>query len=470
MVQQSSVPEPGLLLDDEWLDTLEGPPERRTARQVLQDTFTRPARFLRRAGAFASTTPGQIVAMMLVLTVALIAAGFSMSQSMASRQRALDTLVSTTEPMANSAHQLYSSLSQADTVATTGFVQPGLLNQQQLRLYLESVDRAAVTAADIHSGAPAAGAAVRGQITGEVTEILRSLPVYTALMERAKVNQRLGNPVGVAYMTEASAVMREDMLRSAEQLSELTQREVADEVARLSSPQWVPLSGLVAALLFLVLAQWWLWRVFRRRLNRGFLAATLAVVVAIGWVGVASFESWRSGVVGFERAAEPWRQLSSARIEAQETRTNETLALLSRQSISRSSESFAETSEHVTAALAAIEGLGGPKEDPGEDIAAARAALKSWANSHEAFALSLADGQFERASELLTASPGAASAFADLDGALERLITFSRQNTRAYIDASLDATRRVAAAVALLTLAAVACIWIGIRRRLGEYF
>lgn len=466
MVQQSSVPEPGLLLDDEWLDTLEGPPERRTARQVLQDTFTRPARFLRRAGAFASTTPGQIVAMMLVLTVALIAAGFSMSQSMASRQRALDTLVSTTEPMANSAHQLYSSLSQADTVATTGFVQPGLLNQQQLRLYLESVDKAAVTAADIHSGAPAAGAAVRGQITGEVTEILRSLPVYTALMERAKVNQRLGNPVGVAYMTEASAVMREDMLRSAEQLSELTQREVADEVARLSSPQWVPLSGLVAALLFLVLAQWWLWRVFRRRLNRGFLAATLAVVVAIGWVGVANYESWRSGVVGFERAAEPWRQLSSARIEAQETRTNETLALLSRQSISRSSESFAETSEHVTAALAAIEALGGPNED----ITAARAALGAWSESHEAFALSLADGQFERASALLTASPGAASAFADLDGALERLITFSRQNTRAYIDASLDATRRVAAAVALLTLAAVACIWIGIRHRLGEYF
>lgn len=466
MVQQSSVPEPGLLLDDDWLDTLEGPPTRRSARQVLQDTFTRPARFVRRAGAFASTTPGQIVAMMLVLTVALIAAGFAMSQSMASRQRALDTLVSTTEPMANSAHQLYASLSQADTVATTGFVQPGLLNQQQLRLYLESVDQAAVTAADIHSGAAVAGAQVRGQITGEVTEILRSLPTYTGLMERAKVNQRLGNPVGAAYMTEASAVMREHMLLSAEQLSQLTQREVANEVARLSSPQWVPLSGLVAALLFLAVAQWWLWRVFHRRLNRGFLAATLAVLVSIGWVGVANYESWRSGVVGFERAAEPWRQLSAARIEAQESRTGETLALLSRQSVSRSSESFAETSDHVTSALDAIETLGGPEED----IAAARAALTSWSESHEAFALSLADGQFEHASELLTASPGAATAFADLDEALERLITFSRQNTRVYIDASLDATRRVSAAVALLTLAAVACIWIGIRHRLGEYF
>lgn len=469
MVQDSSAPETGLLLDDEWLDALEGSPTHRTPRQVLQDTFHRPARFVRRAGAFANTTPGQIVTMMLVLTIALIAAGFSMSQSMASRQRSLDTLVNTTEPMANSAHQLYSSLSQADTVATTGFVQPGLLNQEQLRLYLVSIDKAAVTAAEIHSGAVASESAAhaRGELTDAVVEIQRSLPVYTALMERAKANQRLGNPVGIAYMTEASSVMREQMLVSAEHLSELTQREVASEVARLSSPQWVPLSGLVAALFFLVLAQWWLFRVFHRRFNRGFLAASLAVVVAITWVGVASFESWRSGVVGFERAAEPWRQLSSSRIEAQETLTDETLALLSRQSVSESAESFAETSRHVADALDSLEAVGGPADQ----IADARAALGDWSSSHDEFTAALGDGQFEHASDLLTATDSAAtSSYTQLDRDLEDLVTYSRQNTRAYIDASLDATRQVATAVAVLTLLAVVCIWLGIRHRLGEYF
>ena len=40
---------------------------------------------------------------------------------------------------------------------------------------------------------------------------------------------------------------------------------------------------------------------------------------------------------------------------------------------------------------------------------------------------------------------------------------------RAYIDASLDATRQVSAVVALLSMLAVVCTWLGIRRRLGEY-
>ena len=154
------------------------------------------------------------------------------------------------------------------------------------------------------------------------------------------MNQRLGNPVGVAYMTEASTVMREQMLRSADRLSSVTQQEVAAEVKRLSSPQWVPISGLIAALVLLAAAQWWLWRVFRRRLNRGFVAATLCIVVAIVWAGVSNFQSWQSGVVGFNQAARPWEQLTDARIQAQESRTDETLALLSRRSLTRSAQSF----------------------------------------------------------------------------------------------------------------------------------
>lgn len=469
MVQQSGATHPGLSLDDEWLDTVEGPPASRTPQQVLRYTFHRPARFIQRTSAFASTTPGQIVAMMLVLTTALLAAGFAMSQSMASRQRALDTLVSTTEPMANSAHQLYSSLSQADTVATTGFVQPGLLTKEQMELYLGSIDHAAVTAADIHEGAAASDAgtlsAVRAEISGEVTEILRNLPMYTALMERAKVNQRMGNPVGVAYMTEASSVMREQMLASAEHLSTLTQREVADEVARLSSPQWVPLSGLVAALIFLLAAQWWLWRVFRRRFNRGFVVATAAIVVAIGWVSASNFQSWQNGVVGFERAAEPWRQLSTSRIEAQGARTDETLALLSRESVARSSITFEQTSDHISGALDAIEQL----DAPAETVNSARESLAEWSDAHEQFVDALDGGQFEHASELLTSDSGASASYTQLDQDLQDLINFSRRNTRIYIDASLDATRQVSTAVAVLTMLAVVCIWIGIRRRLGEY-
>lgn len=452
MVQSSTE----LALDDDWLDHVEGSPDTRG------NWFAGPARFLRRTSHFFGATPGQIVTMMVVLTLALVAAGAAMSQSMASRQRALDTVLTATEPMAHSAHLLYSSLSQADTVATTSFVQPGLLSQEQLALYMASIDRAAVTAAEIYEGA----VAVDLDVTEDVTEILRDLPIYTALMERAKVNQRQGNPVGVAYMSEASTVMREQMLPAADRLSRRTQDEVAAEVVRLSSPQWVPLSGLFAALLFLLLAQWLLWRIFRRRLNRGFLAATAAIVVAIAWVGVSNFQSWHSGAVGFERAAQPWEELTSARLQAQESRTDETLALLSRQSVTRSVQTFDETVADVTEALDSFEALHGA--DP--TVASARAALERWASQHETLVNQLADGEFEAATTTLNARPGTDAGYGQLDDDLRDLINTSRENTRVYINASLDATRLVSTAVAVLTLVAVACIWIGIRRRLGEYF
>lgn len=438
------------MADDEWLERAEG-----GSRQTLSE----PAQYVRRAAGSLTTTPGKIVAMMVVLTLALLAAGISMSQSMAARQRALDTLITSTEPMAASANALYASLSQADTVSTTAFVQPGLLTSEQMELYWSSIDSAAAYAAEIHEGALGPGG-------DNVTEILRDLPVYTGLMERAKVNQRLGNPVGVAYMTEASAVMRGQMLANADELAQLTQHEVAEEVRRLSSPQWVPLSGLVAALIFLTIAQVWLWRTFRRRFNRGFLAATAAIVIAIGWVSVSSYQSWQNGVVGYERAVEPWQQLASARIDAQEARTDETLTFLARQSVSRSAESFDRTREQVTAALDTAESLEGSEAS----VAVARDALADWAAAHEQLTELLASGRFNAAIDLLNAQPGSASAYAQLDGELQRLIGVSRDATRTYINASLDATLRVSTAVALLTAVAVACTWAGIRSRLGEYF
>ena len=297
-------------------------------------------------------------------------------------------------------------------------------------------------------------------------DIQRDLPVYAALNERARVNQRMGNPVGVAYMSEASGIMRSRMLVAASEVNALTRADVAAEMRRLSQPQWIPLSGLLAALAFLLLAQWWLWRVFRRRLNRGFLAATLAIVVSLCWVGVSNFQSWRNGSVGYERAAQPWEELTAARIDALETRTDETFALLRRQSVVHSSRAFDGTYASVSGALGTVESYGGSQQ-PIDD---ARAALNTWAYEHNELVAALNTGSYDQAAALL-ASGGAAgeTASRELDATLSELIASSRGSTRAYIDASLDATRRVSAAVALLSVLAVMCIWLGIRRRLGEY-
>ena len=486
-VQRGPAPTP----DDAWLDELERTPTRRTFRMVMRDYVTGPARLVRRGASFVATTPGKLVAMMLVLTLALLAAGMAMSSSMAKRQDSLDTLVTATEPMSNSAHLLFTSLSQADTVATTGFVQPGMLTKEERILYLASLDQAVTASNDVYRGSvEAANAQDSEEILNLVSSIQRHIPVYSALMERALVNQRMGNPVGVAYMSEASGIMREQMLDDADRLYTLTQRQVAREMARLSAPQFVPLSGLFAALIFLIAAQWWLWRTFRRRLNKGFLVATASMLVAVLWVSVSNLQLWQSGFVGFTRAAEPWEQLTAARIDAQEARTDETFALLRRQSVAQSSRSFDSTHEKIVDALQATNVVLAQHSERNSSeatreterlITSAHVALAKWQDNHTALLSAIDNGQYQEAVVLLTGQePGdegdetragevGATAYRQLDADLQELIAISRVSTREYITASLDATRLVSGAVALLSLLAVLCIWIGIRHRIAEY-
>ena len=100
-----------------------------------------------------------------------------------------------------------------------------------------------------------------------------------------------------------------------------------------------------------------------------------------------------------------------------------------------------------------------------------------WSSNHDALLAAIDAGQYQEAVVLLTGKqPGTeeagdvgASAYRELDADLQDLITLSRVSTREYITASLDATRLVSGAVALLSLLAVVCIWIGIRRRIGEF-
>ena len=88
---------------DHWLDEVTAPtgPAFSGLSSRAMEWFAGPARLLRRFYYFASTTPGKLFTVTLILTVALGAAGLSMSQSSAARHSDLDELLTTTEPMSN---------------------------------------------------------------------------------------------------------------------------------------------------------------------------------------------------------------------------------------------------------------------------------------------------------------------------------------------------------------------------------
>lgn len=463
---------------DHWLDEVTSDEEhhRRGVRSRVLNTFVVPFLWSRRVFHFLVTTPGKLVGISLILSVAIFAAGYSMSESSSERQSELDVLLSTTEPMSYAAHNLFTSLSVADTIATTGFVQAGVESAGTRARYNAAIDRAMTSATEASAGISFSDR----EMLQLIADIERQIPIYTGLIETARTNNRLGNPVGVAYMAEASGLMREEILPAAALLFSLTSTDVREQQNQLTRPQWVPLSGLFAALFFLVVGQWLMWRMTRRRFNRGFLAATALMLVAIVWVSSSNFTTWRAGTRGFEEASMPWDSLTASRIQAQQARTTETLALVRRQSVAESTISFEATADAVTVALDDFEMAEGHNllttGINRTQLTEARIALADWESAHQRFVSAMQDGDYPEAVRLATTTtlipgspPTSAASFDRLDSALSRLISDARSSMRAFINDGLAATQLVSTAVLVLSVLSIVAVWIGVRPRLQEY-
>lgn len=454
---------------DHWLDPLtEKDTSKRTlVNSIVQETFGQPIFVARKIWAFVNTSPGRMTLMTIIISIAIFAAGYAMSVSSDTRQSNLDDLITNAEPVSYNAHVLYTSLSVADTTATTGFVQAGVEGPVNRVKYHTAIDRAAVAAT--HTAASADSS--NEHLMELVLEIQRQLPVYTGLVETARTNNRAGNPVGVAYMSEASAMMRNEILPMASELYNLTSRAVSDQQCSVTGPQWFPLSGLLAALAMLIVAQWWLMRITRRRINKGFALATVMMMTATLWVSAANWATWQAGTKGFEEASGPLNSMTTARIYAQQTRTTETLSLVRRQSIQGSGTGFTATINQIKRALDEYETTAQSQTPEHQQlITAIRNAIAAWTADHDEFTVLLASGDYNGAvNAVLNKDEEGQTSFDELDTALAELIADSRSSMRSYIQSGLQATELVSVMVMILSVVSVLALWVGIRPRLQEY-
>lgn len=454
---------------DHWLDpiTTENQTRRGVLNAIIQETFGQPFFFIRRLWGFLTTSPGKITVMTVIISVAIFAAGYAMSVSSDTRQAHLDELITNTEPVSYNAHVLYTSLSIADTTATTGFVQAGIEGPINRVRYNTAIDRASIAATDTAASADTSNE----RLMELVTEIQRYLPIYTGLVETARSNNRAGNPVSVAYMAEASSMMRNDILPMAAELYNMTSRAVSDQQMNMMRPQWVPLSGLLAALGMLLVAQWWLMRITRRRVNKGFALATVLMLVATIWVAAADWTTWQAGTKGFEEASGPLKSMTTARIYAQQTRTTETLSLVRRQSVQGSTTGFNATISQLKRSINEYEQSShADTPEHQELIRQVRNSMDTWSHEHDQFTVFLRNGDYSVAvATALGTDDEGLSSFESLDLALAELISDSRTSMRSYIESGLAATSLVAISVLILSVASVVALWIGIRPRLQEY-
>ncbi|MEE9243166.1 MAG: hypothetical protein V3U55_03815 [Mycobacterium sp.] len=392
--------------------------------------------------------------MAAVLIVAVLAVGLAASKSVADRRDRLDTLRLHTEPLAAAAQRIYVALSIANSTAATAFLSGGVEPQDIRDRYDAAIGRASaglVTASNGVSPNDVRSLAL-------LTDLSNQLALYSGTVATARANNRAGRPIGVAYLSESSALMHQAILPSAQQLHR-TQSDAVISSARSAGPLGGVIAGSVLVVGLLVLAQVALTRRSHRRLNPGLVLASVLMAVLAVWLSVAGLLSVRATTAARTEATEPLGTAVGARILAQQARADEILGLLKRGSDTQSNNDF----DLRTAQLAQLLDR--------DRVVGAADALDGWVRSDDEIRRKLANGDYPGAVSIARdngphhATPQFTRLETALHNEIARLRDRQRDGTvRAYT--ALDLLAPGAAAISVLAALAIAA---GIWPRLSEY-
>ncbi|MGH3432913.1 MAG: hypothetical protein ACRDQB_08775, partial [Thermocrispum sp.] len=288
-------------------------------------------------------------------------------------------LVEQHEPTAADVQRLYRALSDADATAASTFLSAGNVPAHLRTRYEDDIAVAGPTL-----GLAAVDRVNDSRVGSQLSVIGRQVPVYTGLVEAARVNYQQGLPIGGAYQREASHLMRSKILPAAEQLYLLQTARVADE---RDSATAIPFTGILLALVTLVAlagTQLYLWRTFGRRLNLGLLAATAAVAIGLVWSAVAlPLHASRAEEARPERVA----AMVQARISALQGRANELLILIARGNGDRYQEEFDQLTRQLVGKDGSSGALGEVRATASGQVASALAntagATREWITAQQ---------------------------------------------------------------------------------------
>ncbi|WP_024801801.1 hypothetical protein [Nocardia sp. BMG51109] len=410
---------------------------------------------------FVHSSPAKLIAIGLLLLLLCLAAGIVTASAVSSRQHALDRLLDESEPEANSAQRLYTSLSVADAAAGTAFISGGLEPELVRDRYTQAIGQAAAElVVQSRTGADDPDLPLR-------TGIATQLPVYTGLIETARANNREGHPVGAAYLSEASNLMQTTMLPNARRLQEHRADAITATQHRHVQPPWAAIVLPIATLGALLTAQLYLARRWRRLLNPGLLLASGTLVILLTWTVAAGAISAVSTMRGRDDGAVPTSELTESRILTQQARAAETLKLVRRDTGGDYDHTYNDAIAQLTTRMA-----GYPGDAPGSgDVTTARGALDRWQQAHQRMNDALTRGDFPGAG-MVAIGPGATGAAAQvdsLDNALRDGISDTRDELRGEIS---DAARSLdLLSPGALTLSVLAAVFVvaGLWPRLREY-
>src|SRR6266540_1510519 len=406
------------------------------ARTVQRPPAARVGRG-RRLVARARSTPGRLTSLMLALLAIGLATGVAGLVGSVQRSSLVDEVRTRSGPLAVQAQELYRSLSDADAAAASAFLSGGVEPPQLRDRYQADIAAA--------SAALAAAAAGTDSDLPALRQLSAQLPVYTGLVETARAYNRLGLPVGAAYLGEASGLMRGQLLPAAQQLYRFETDRLAADRGGASAVPWLALLLGLVTLAGLVWAQLRLSRQTHRTLNVGLVAATLAGLVMVSWVGTAWVAAASQLHASNREGSAQVELLAGARIAALQARADEALTLVAR---------AAATDPAVRSVL---------------DSAVAE--VRSWHTVHQKLRELDDGGSYGEAVKLaIDADTGStASIFNRVDAALGKTITLTSSAFDRRAARAAGALGGESAAIVVLTILLLAGVAVGFQQRIAEY-
>ena len=288
-------------------------------------------------------TPGRMRLLGLVAVIAAVAVGVVSASALLASRAAVERAANTAAQVVR-AQSIQVELLRADALATNAFLVGGLESPQSAADYDAAVSTV-VTGLTTAAAAQPADAAALGALSDDVQ-------TYTALVEQARSNNRLGLPVGAQYLKEASAGLRADAIPIIRQITATNEDRAQREFGRSGSVLLLAVG--VVALAGLVAVAVWLARRTHRYLNRSFTAGLLLLLVGL-FAAATTITSVGSATAGV--AANRYQEavdLATIRTAANDARANESLTLISRGSGSTFEAAWRANDATVTATLKSL--------------------------------------------------------------------------------------------------------------------
>lgn len=413
----------------------------------------------------ATTTPGRLTLIAVLVIIGAVAFGAIATVAEHSRAHAAQAARAQTEPLLLNAATLDTALSDASATVTSTFLHGGVEPPARRAQYLRDLSVASGSLTDLTRGVSGSPAASRA-----VAAIATQLPVYSGLIEAARANNRQGLPVGAAYLRAASAVLTGSILADADRLYTLEAGRLnSDYGTGSSAPAFVILIvTAVLALGLLIVAQRTLSRISRRTLNILVVLGTVVLAAASIWA-IVGLTGEQSSLQTAQRDSDAVEVLTASRVLLSRAETDQSLTLVNRGSDETDPLDFAA----VMRSLSPADGLL-------HDAAAAsqRAGLGGAGRVDSEFdAYSAQTGeiaQLEAAGRIgaaiaLASSPQAAAVAEAPNQTLVDQTAAAQQHFAANAGDATGALSGLTVALPILTALAAALLLLGLRQRLEEY-